>query len=958
MRETVLITAVAVAWGMWGCDCGGAVDEKAHFQSEVVPVLESHCAAGVCHGIDPAGRLVGEEIDDGWLFYVDEGGEVIDWQQTRKTTLEYVNAREAPDFSTLIRKPLPEVYGGIVHAGESNFTSPDDPGLEALRRWIELEEKGGEDPQPPDLNRREQHFASEVLPHLVGRNCAAANCHGRQAFNDFLLDPGIPDPQGGTRFGTEMIRDNYESAHRFLTLDGVSTESQLIKKGLPLDRGGITHRGGNRTFFTSNDDPAVEAIAGWADMERRASHGDAGRTDGALRGVVYLKGPVAAKSPFDVSSQQPGTDLYFRSFDESEGTESRNLTAHLHDGDADIRDPAVSYDGTRVAFSMRTDPRDHYDLFELDLETGRVDRRTEGGGADVMATWGADGSLYFASTRHGERFGGESIPLALYRLPDGADDREPKRLTFGPGSVINPRYFRVGKLRDHLVVAQRRGLGEDDETVGFEFPVDLGADYHIYFGATAPEDHFLVFEEMPDGRALSIVGDPDNRWSGGKLAIVDRNLGPETGGGPPATFAATEAFRDLDPSVRSSGVSYGGVYRDPAALPDGSVLVAWAPGPVDLGDRRADPRFRILHLTIDEAPDGCTTIECLPRVGTTAEWLRADEEHLSVYSPRPVVARKTTHDNEPRIEPREPTTLELADVTVNQGIIDNLFAAGPKYFRDDVRYVRLVEALSVTGASVPSKMPNTGHPPAAILGEVELERDGSAYLQIPPETPVRLQLLDDNRMAVGPQHSRWLFVWPGQAFPASVDRHNYDVACGGCHGASSGDPEDLFPTTDAFTGASATLAEFEDRNPRRKREPVVLDAETRRQVTFEGDIQPIFDLRCNDAGCHAAGSEPAGGLALESTPGDRFSASYEAVVAKGDGSGGNRKYVDVANTSARTSFLVEVAADRSFDADRPLFDHPAEPLSQSELKELIRWIETGASFGADDGETQPGGAAP
>ena len=921
MNRTIIIALILLVAP--GCDSTPAEQEQ--FRDEVVPLLESRCAGAACHGITPDAPQAGERPgDEGYLFDTDDDGQIADWQQARRETLRFVNAVEDPFFSSLLRKPLPADSGGQPHDGGANFTSLDDPALHPLRRWIELEPEGGEDPSPPELNDREQFFADQVQPQLIGRNCASSRCHGETSSNGLQLDPGIPGEDPGPRFGVQISRDNYEQTRPFLALDGDPSESRLHKKALPLEQGGITHRGGNRTFFTDADDPAVEAIEQWAEKERTHQRDDA--DSDPLHGVVYIRSSTDPSPPFEVTDHAPGSDLYLRRPAAPDG-QDHNLTAHLHDGDADIRDPAVCHDGRRVAFAMRTGSDDAHALYELDLNTDEVHRLTDHEHTDVMPTWGPDDTLYFVSDRHHPD--AEQSNLALYSLQD---DQSPRRITFGVGPHINPRYFDVGAFQGHLTVAHRRTLGDEDETVGFEFPVDFGADFHIFFGTTAPYDHFLVFDEMPDGRALTILSDPDNRWPAGKLAVVDRNLGPELGPDDSIEDAAVDAYTDslrvLDSSVRPTGLSWGGAYRDPVALPDGSVLVAHAPGPADLTDPDADMQFRLRRLTIREAADGCTTLECTPRIDSIETWLDPPDGE-SVHSPRPVVDRVTTGPDNTAPDPEEPTTFELADAAVHQMLLDHPFAAGPKPLRNDIHYLRLIEA-----ADFPSDAPMPdGHPPARILAEVELKADDSAFADIPAETPFRTQLLDEHRMAVGEQHNRWIFAWPGQRFPSSIGRDGYNLACAGCHGTRSGDRDDLVVDLDVSSAASATLASFEDRNPRRPRTPTAVDESTR-PVTYVDDVEPIVQRRCATAGCH--GEQPG--------PDDDFGIDYPSLIAGQPDSEGARRWVDTLNTSARTSLLVEVAADRQFDGPGPPMDHPDPEVTDDELLTLIRWIETGAAY--------------
>lgn len=196
-------------------------------------------------------------------------------------------------------------------------------------------------------------------------------------------------------------------------------------------------------------------------------------------------------------------------------------------------------------------------------------------------------------------------------------------------------------------------------------------------------------------------------------------------------------------------------------------------------------------------------------------------------------------------------------------------------------------------------------------------------------------------MALGHQPIRWLFNWPGQDFPESAEVEQYDRECASCHGSRSGDPAEAMGWIDSFSSASATLASFSDRNPRRPKEPVRLGDETRRSVGFVEDIQPILDANC--VRCHAARGG-GDGLVLEGVPGEVLSQSYEALMAKGEGSGGGRRYVDAPNTRARTSRLMEVVMGRELEAPGSYAPHPGSGLSAEEVQFFVEWIESGAAY--------------
>ena len=85
----------------------------AQFRDTVVPVLEARCAAAVCHGVTPSGLAAGEEPDpEGYTLRTDEDGRLLDWEAAYRASRRFINTAEAPAFSSLLRKPLPEGAGG------------------------------------------------------------------------------------------------------------------------------------------------------------------------------------------------------------------------------------------------------------------------------------------------------------------------------------------------------------------------------------------------------------------------------------------------------------------------------------------------------------------------------------------------------------------------------------------------------------------------------------------------------------------------------------------------------------------------------------------------------------------------------------------------------------------------------------------------------------------------------
>ena len=920
MPSRVLLVAVALA-----AACDPTHSPREQFEREVVPILERRCAATVCHGVASDGELRGEVID--WsLFFVevDGGGHIADLDGAYEASRRAID-RTAPEFSGLLRFPLPRAFGGLPHTGGDSFRSPDDPAYRALIDWIEREPSGGED--APGLDEREALFAARVQPALVSAACGNANCHGLESAVPFRLDPGI-----GGRFSDRATRANYEAALTMLALDGDPLLSRLVRKALPLHDGGIVHRGGNTAFFSDRDDPRVEAIAAWACEERLARLG-VPCGESTLRGIVFVRGPLAPGHAFDLDTWVPGTDLYYARVNGQPDLRMENienLTEALHDGPADVRDPAVDDDGEWIAFAMRTSADGGHDLYRLRLADGEVQRLTDdagplpGGGTRTYRdpTFGPDGHIWFVSTRAGAIADqGNWLDADLYELDPQSGDIT--RRTWTPHIERKPVFFVHGEeaggeisfsaLRD-LVPGQARAHT-------FRFPPDLSTEYHQHFGITPPEDFFYDMRELPDGRYLTLVGDLGNVWRAGRLGVIDRNFGPELNDGAPYAEPGLPGY--AAPLTRLES----GLYRDPVALPDGRVLVAHGPGDPTLDDPDAAFDLGIEVLTLAESPDGTG-----PRI--TERHVLIDETGAHDRDPEPVFVRQPAPLSEtPKWTPESETGLFIHNgVPMIEALLSNLPPSGPKLTREDIAGVRLIEALSVTPKQ---RTTLTRQGPQRILAELELAADDTFQVEIPSGVAFRVQAIDADGMSVGVTHNRWFYVAPGQTIKQGVDARHYGQRCGACHGAADGDPTGAFPVVDAITGASITLSRYEAGDPRHPSAPTRLGDETRIAVDFAEDVQPILDRRCGE--CHG----PDADFDLSGAATDRFNRAYEALLEGG--------HIDTEQLSARRSSLIERLTDRELGADDfEVPDSPGAPhapgLEDDELLTLVRWIELGATW--------------
>lgn len=931
VRHRTARVACVAGLALAGC----APDGGDRFATTVAPVLEARCAATFCHGVAPDAEARGEVVD--WTrlhFRVDARGRLTDVEAARAAAKRAANTDEAPEFSTLLRKPLPAAWGGLPHHGGANFASPDDPAYVALRDWIAGEDGGGE--SAPPLDARERLFAETVQPALVSGGCTNANCHGVDAAVPYRLDPGLDGV-----FPRAATRANYAQSLTMLSLDGDPSQSRLLRKALPLHAGGVLHKGGNG-LFSGRADPRPETVRRWACAEREARFGRP-CDDGAIEGFVFVRGPLPPHGPFALDTYAPGTALYW-AHDLDDALRPR-VVERLTDASADARDPAVDPSGRRVAFAMRTSAEGGHDLYELELATRAVRRLTSdaGGGRTYRhPTYGPDGHLWFVSTREGVLAdGGDVLDADLYEMAGG----EIVRRTFTPHAERKPVFLVHGEENGGEIAftALREAVPAQRRAHPFRFPPDLATEYHQHFGITPPEDLFDDVRELPDGRYVMTIGALDGVWRAGRLGVVDRNFGPEMPeGAPPGLPFYAPPLTRLDPDAAASGTTRG-LYRDAAPLPDGRLLVAYAPETVDLADPAAAFDLRIEVLTLEEAVDGGG-----PRIA--ARWPVVDAVGTHDFDPEPVYARQPAPaPGEPQWDPAATTGLFVHHgLPVIDALLGNLPPSGPKAPRTDIRGARLVEALPSRPserAPVPPEDTPDGRRGASsvglgrrgaarVLAEVPVADDGTFQIAVPPGVAFRVQALDADGMAVGTMHNRWYALAPGQTLVQGTSPAGYAQRCAPCHGAADGDPAHVFVAPDVLTMASQTLGRYEGGDPRRPLPVPVADASTRIEVDFSADVRPILERRC---GCHTSAS-PAAGLDLARRPTRWFDAGYERLLA-GD-------LVDEETGSARRSFLVEKLTGRELDAPRAL-DAPGiahGDVSADELRTIVRWIDLGANF--------------
>ncbi|UCH54170.1 MAG: PD40 domain-containing protein, partial [Pseudomonadota bacterium] len=309
--------------------------------------------------------------------------------------------------------------------------------------------------------------------------------------------------------------------------------------------------------------------------------------------IAYVKRPVATLgNPTDAITFAPGGDLYMRERSSPSAPETC-ITCAETQGAGDVSDPEVSYDGTKILFTMRKSGDPGWRVREYDLTTRQI--RTiacdaAAPGDDVDPAYLPDGRIVFASNRQeksrqqmataGEtpfayldEYERERVTALHVMNNDGSNCRQ---ISFNQSHDRNPTVLRTGEVMysrwDHVG-------GRNQFSIFFTNPD--GTNLFVLYGAHSPGNSFLHPREMPDGRVISSLMPLSRTNEGGALMAIDvRNYSENcepADNSLPACGGQTQTTQQL--INFGMGISEFGRFSTPYPLWDGTnrALVTWTP---------------------------------------------------------------------------------------------------------------------------------------------------------------------------------------------------------------------------------------------------------------------------------------------------------------------------------------------------------------------------------------------
>jgi len=814
------------------------------FVDDVQPVLRERCAGSSCHG---------SPIADLYLSCGDTEQE-LRWNYF--AAVQHVTNPAAS--SELLRRPLSKNRGGTFHEGGDIFASTDDGDYQKFSRWVE--QVAAEEPAAlsfPDTAIAShpgfQFFVNRVQPALVRKGCMFLGCHSPSMFHDLRYNGG-----GQGVFSRVAMWRNYQASLGQLAVESADPcASRIVAKNLyPAERvpggHGVLHRGGslfedfdgaadcNPNLCAGvdaeggdlNSIPAYCVLAEWLQKERQALGSRLVDETTQSLSLVWVERSAASGSPLDFATYRPSSlrqaplsyNPTLRQWSLGASQDLATACPSLSVG-ADMRTPAGSWDGKKLAFAARSAANQPLRIFEVNLDDGAcrqlsaLNPQSTTKNGILLHDWDPaytpDGRLVFASTR-GDASGPTLTPASLApnaNLYVYAPEQGVRQLTFLLNQEFGPSLMADGRV---IFSAEKRGA-EFHQLAGRRINLD-GGDYHPLFAQRASVGFAAATEitELSNRNLMMIAGPVHQADGAGAIAIINRSLGPDQIDRNPADRFYFSSRRML-PSAFLGGQ---GVFRSPAALPGSFAVVS-----CDLGAQVTNAaKYNFSLCTVDLASGAVKLLQggAASKVEAVAVFPRAPRE-VFVSRRDEVNGRTEIKSNERAAEIHYLdfpllSTLLFANTRVGRPIDKNV--GGFNVLVEEPPPAGVTSFAQLMGNVMDDSF-GKAFQKTRKLGTVQLNQDGSTKVRIPGGVPIIFQLTnrDGEPLSFGEggpftgemiQRESMQF-YPGEHAAQSMPRALFNGICAGCHGSITGREIDIAVNIDVLTHASATVSR--DQNP-------------------------------------------------------------------------------------------------------------------------------------------------
>jgi hypothetical protein len=552
-----------------------------------------------------------------------------------------------------------------------------------------------------------------------------------------------------------------------------------------------------------------------------------------------------------------------------------------------VRDPEVSFDGTKIIFSYRKNIAEDYHIWEINADGTNLRQLTSKSGvADIDPLYLPDGDVVFSSTRETKYcMCNRHIMCNLFRM--GADGSNPVQLGF---STLFEGHSAL--LNDGRIIYDRweyvdRNFG-DAQGLWTVYPD--GTKHAIYYGNNMNSPGGIIDPRaIPNtNQIVCIFGSCHDRpW--GALVVLDRSKGVD--GEPSVLKIWPKEGRDMIGKGNwDQFMQLKTRYEDPYPLDESHFLVS------RLISKVGDPELKEkMGLYLVDMEGNETLLY---------------EGQKGCYDPMPLTQRP-----KPQVLPEKRTFEDQPGFFYIQDVYEGTHMEGVE--KGAVRYVRIVESPPKRTWTPPAWDGQGQQAPGMnwhsfenkkILGEVPVEEDGSAYFEVPHSKFVFFQLLDEDKKMIQSMRSGTM-VQSGET-----------NGCIGCH-------EDRLSVPVNQNMMPLALRKPPHKMTGWKGEP--------RTFSFTREVQPIFDKHC--VKCHDFGQDAGDKVLLAGDRNPYFNASYidmhlkKIITSVG---GGPSEIQQAYSWGSHPSKLTEV-----IDAT-----HHDVHLSQDEKERLYTWMDLNAVY--------------
>jgi hypothetical protein len=562
--------------------------------------------------------------------------------------------------------------------------------------------------------------------------------------------------------------------------------------------------------------------------------------------------------------------------------------------DGIVRDPEVSFDGTRILFSMRKNKEDFYHIYEIKADGTDLKQLTFADYvSDIDPLYLPDGSIVFSSTREPKFcMCNRHIMCNLFLMDsDGANI-----IQLG-NSTLHEAHSTL--LNDGRILYDRweyvdRNFG-DAQALWTVRPD--GTKHSIYYGNNTPSPAAVIdARPIPGSQMIACIFGAchDRPW--GALVLLDRRLGVD----------------GIKPVVRIWPANSIG-----KVAPEGDTRLedfdAFASIPVKYEDPFPLNENQILVSRFIQKPDGTYSDKMgmyLVDAANNTETLVLDG-NLGVFDPQPLCERF-----KPAILPVKRDFNGSTGIFFVQDVYEGTHMKGIE--AGSVKFLRVIESppkLNWTvqpwggqGQQAPG-MNWTNFENKRILGEIPVEEDGSAYFEVPANKFVYFQLLDKDRKMVQSMRSGTI-VQSGEV-----------NGCIGCHDDRLNVPPAGGKALRALQAGPARMNGWNGRAPE--------------LFSYMKQVQPIFDNKC--VSCHDFDVSNRNKLVLAADNNPFFNASYIDLYVKKKitvAGAGPAAIMQPFSWGSHASLLTRVIDT----------DHQGVKLTGDEKRTIYTWLDLNAAY--------------